>query len=173
MSRLVLWLCIAGLAFTAYAADGTPPASVLETEVRNYYQAGSGIATSGRLTWENLEELQQKGIERVIDLRHPEEGIASETKWSQAVGVEYLNLPLARGSLPDEALIQEVSALLDQAEETPTLLHCGSGHRAGIVLAIYLHRQGATIDAALEQAQAAGTRVRSLPALRERLAAAE
>lgn len=165
---MLLWLGLLPL----LADAGVPAASELSAPVKNYQVVSEGIATSGTLTRDDLAALQQQGIEQIIDLRRPEEGIAAEQEWSRELRLDYANFPVGR-SLPDDQLIVQIGELLDQADERPTLMHCGSGHRAGIVLALYLHRKGTPADQAIAQAQAAGTRESAIDLLRQRMSEAE
>ncbi len=163
-----LLICLLISLLAQHALADVPTAEQLQQPVKNYQPINTHIATSGTLSRENLEQLHQQGIQQIIDLRQPGEGIAEERGWSADIGVEYANFPVGR-SLPDAALIEQVGALLDQAPQSATLLHCGSGHRAGIVLAMYLHQRGATPAEAIAQARTAGTRESAIPALQQRL----
>ncbi len=163
----LLWLI--GVSIWAHADDGVPAPASLKTSVKNYSLTTDHIATSGSLSEANLHDLKQHGIRQVIDLRQPNEGTSIEQGWSNAAGVDYVNLPVARGALPDDALVEQLGVLLDQAVDKPTLLHCSSGNRAGIVLAMYFHQRGKTIEQALDIARSTGTRERVIPVLRARL----
>ncbi len=167
----LLWLV--GSGFAAHAGDGVPDADILENPVKNYSTITSDIATSGSINQHNLEELHQHGVQQIIDLREPREGTDEEQQWAADAGVDYVNLPVTRGKLPDDELVIQIGALLDQAGDKPTLLHCSSGNRAGIVLALYYHQRGESVEQALDRARAAGARKSVIPALRKRLSNSE
>lgn len=163
--RLLLLLLIM---LANIACADVPAAADLQHPIKNYQTADSNLATGGKLSQHNLQELKSLGVEQIIDLRQPSEGTQQERNWSQEIGIAYANFPVGR-ELPDDQLIHDVGRLLDAAADTPTVLHCGSGHRAGIVLALYLHHQGISADQALERARAAGTRESGIEALRQRM----
>ncbi len=160
---LLLLIMLANIA----CAD-VPAAADLQHPIKNYQTVDSNLATGGKLSQHNLQELKNLGVEQIIDLRRPAEGTKQERDWSQQMGIAYANFPVGR-ELPDDQLIHDVGVLLDAATDTPTVLHCGSGHRAGIVLALYLYHQGMPADDALERARAAGTRENGIEALRNRM----
>lgn len=168
---LILLFLLANIA-SALAGNDVPDASDLQHPIKNYQRAdfgvAAGIATGGSLSRNSLEELKSHGVKQIIDLRQPAEGIQQERDWSQQLGIAYANFPVG-SELPDGQLIKQVGMLLNSAADTPTVMHCGSGHRAGIVLALYLHQQGMTVDNALEQARVAGTRENAIDALRQRM----
>lgn len=159
---MLVWTCV------CLADSEVPDAEQLHNSITNYHRVHPGLATGGSLNRDSLAELQQHGVTRIIDLRRPPEGTAQEQQWAEALGMQYANLPVG-GSLPDDALIEQASVLLDQSQQTATVMHCGSGHRAGVVLALYMHRNGASVEEALEQARAAGTRESAIDALRQRM----
>lgn len=92
----------------------------------------------------------------VIDLRTPSEGLAEEAVRAASLGLEYVNLPVGRAAA-SQVVIERVDRLIAEADGA-VLLHCGSGNRAGEVLARHLLRRGVPRAEALDRARRAGLR---------------
>ncbi|MCB9555332.1 MAG: hypothetical protein H6707_04460 [Deltaproteobacteria bacterium] len=81
---------------------------------------------------------KQRGIERVIDLRGPDEIAAAalnEKHEVEGLGMQYVNTPVVSGKPFDRAEFAAVSAKVGNG---PTLIHCHSGNRVAAWYAAHL-----------------------------------
>ena len=102
---------------------------------------------------------KENGIEVVITLRQD-----GEIDWNEEALVEQLGLKFHQvsfrtpASLTD-AILDETLELMRQADETPTMLHCGSANRVGAIwLAHRVLHDGLDIATALDEAHEVGLR---------------
>lgn len=133
----------------------------------NLQQHSAALYTSGTLSAQQLAALESDGLTIVIDLRQAVEGTADSRAIADELGLGYANLPVGR-ELPNQRTMDQISAIIDAAVTGKVLLHCASGHRAGMVLALYLQQHGTSSAAALASAQVAGTRADGLVQLQTR-----
>lgn len=116
-----------------------------ETEIRritpgmlNAYCPMSGLATGGQPTAADLQGLARAGYRAILDIRGPEERRGyDEVRAARDAGLEYINLPVGHGPLPDE-LFERFRAILRDASRRPLLVHCASGNRVGLMLIPFL-----------------------------------
>ena len=83
---------------------------------------------------QDLEKAKQQGIKTVIDFRLPSEIPTSNEKLTRDGGLDYVNVPVNKASL-SELQIGELDSALQQ-KEGPFLLHCATGARAAMLLAL-------------------------------------
>ncbi len=77
----------------------------------------------------------------MIDIRHPSQGIESESQQMRTLDVPYFNLPVTPNTL-DHALVNQFDTLLTEYAERPIIAHCQSGNRAGLLWAVWLKERG-------------------------------
>lgn len=149
-----LALCIS---VAVHARESDAPAPVL-AEAPWLQTQGMNLYSSGQPTKAQFQNLLEKGVQVVIDLRADDETPDfDEAAFVRGIGLQYLELPV-RGK---EGLTREnvlsLDALFLQAGERPLLLHCSSGNRVGAMMALreaWLH--GATAEQALVVGRAWG-----------------
>jgi len=94
-------------------------------------------------------QIQKVGVKSILNLR----GGSVSAKWyaeelatAQSLGVAYFQFPLSAGVALSGDQMQKVLALIEQAPK-PILIHCNAGaDRTGLVAAIYLANQGASME---------------------------
>jgi len=94
-------------------------------------------------------QIQKVGVKSILNLR----GGSVSAKWyaeelatAQSHGVAYFQFPLSAGVALSGDQMQKVLALIEQAPK-PILIHCNAGaDRTGLVAAIYLANQGASME---------------------------
>jgi protein tyrosine phosphatase (PTP) superfamily phosphohydrolase (DUF442 family) len=95
------------------------------------------LATAGQPSADHFAAAKAAGVKVVIDLRDPmEQRPFDEPATLRALGMEYINIPVASGALSDETLERILAALRANAG-TPTILHCASANRVGGALIPY------------------------------------
>ncbi|MFO1494977.1 MAG: sulfur transferase domain-containing protein [Lysobacterales bacterium] len=159
MHKRYLLIALLCLHACVHAPTAPPPvvpskpyaASALHTE---------GLWVGGQPNTDDLATLRQAGVERVLNLRTPEEmqdlGF-DEAASASALGLAYRSLPLGGTAYPyTPALVDALEAEM-QASKGKLLLHCASGGRAGLVYAAWLVKyRGYTPDAAMRTLEGLG-----------------
>ncbi|WP_414569460.1 beta-lactamase hydrolase domain-containing protein [Nostoc sp. CCY 9925] len=92
----------------------------------------------GQPSAEEFQKLPEAGFKSVINLRSSkEEGfLKNEQRSTEAVGLNYVNIPLRPDGLNDE-IIDQILVEIDQLPK-PMLSHCKSGLRAATAVLIYI-----------------------------------
>lgn len=134
-------------------ANGQAPFGNEVSAVKNYNRATSQIATSG-VIGDGVQALAQHGFKTIIDLRTEAEGTHEEKVAVEAAGMRYVNIPVTGAGINDEQLAAFTKAI--EATETPVLVHCASGNRAGALWATYRMSKGIVPEIALEEGRTAG-----------------
>ncbi|MBX3464233.1 MAG: hypothetical protein KF830_13760 [Planctomycetes bacterium] len=117
----------------------------------------AGLYCSGQPTAEQFARLQEVGVTRVVSLRLPtEEGTGWEEERAQALGLEFVRLPIAGG--PD-LTVDNAKAMAKHLEGVsgPVLVACGTSNRVGALFALKARFvDGRSPDAALAFGKACG-----------------
>ncbi|MFK7991293.1 MAG: sulfur transferase domain-containing protein [Sandaracinaceae bacterium] len=130
-------------------------------------QVGPELVVGGQPTDAELRAAAELGVQQVVTLRAASEpGQDGEEALATELGLHFVRIPVAGA----DGLTEDNARALDAAlANGSTLLHCGSGNRAGALLGLRAHVvSGASAEEAMERARAAGmTSLES--ALEERL----
>jgi uncharacterized protein (TIGR01244 family) len=115
------------------------------------------LSIAGQISSEELKELAFQGFKSVLNLRSPDEKdfLNDEQKQAEAVGLEYVNVPLN----PKEANQQLTTQAILEIDNLPKpiLIHCASGARAGgIALIADAIKAGLTYEEVVQKANAVG-----------------
>ncbi len=162
MSRL-LAILVSVFWFGAFAQADDHPLDLANARV-----VSDTLTTGGQPTREDLEHLKKAGFTTVINLRRegeitkrddPDEAKLfnfDEASAARSIGLDYFHLPISS----KDGLTAENARLLDDALKAapgPVLLHCGSGNRAGALMALKaFHVEGKSAEDALVIGKAAG-----------------
>lgn len=129
----------------------------------NYQQLAEDVYIGPQPTEADLQQARQQGIRTVIDFRMPSETAAPNAALARASGLDYVNVAVDKSALSD-ASIDELDAAMRQ-HPGPWLLHCATGARAAMLLALRQARQaGWTADRTFAAAEAMGFRLQDMPA---------
>ena len=137
---------VAGVAGAQEAAS--PPKSAAFIE---------GVTGLGQPDQKALEEIDAAGYAAVIDLRGPDEdrGMPDERAAVEGLGMSYIALPILGAGDVTYDNASALDRLLAQFDK-PVLVHCGSGNRAGALLALRAKLNGADNETALEAGRETG-----------------
>lgn len=126
------------------------------TEIPNAIQLQPGLVAGGVPSARGLGQAAEQGIRTVIDLRNPEEGTAEEADYANAVGLNYINIPVSAANF-SRAQADKLAEVLKNPVTGPAFLHCATGQRAVAVWTLYrnLH-EGVPSAQAFEEAKAKG-----------------
>lgn len=119
------------------------PVSTLLAAARgliNLHEPVPGIVTGGQPSAAQLAALKAAGCRVVLDIRDPMEPRPLRTPQDiEALGLEYVNIPVGHGGLPPETFGRVRDALQRVVREgKATLFHCASGNRVGATMIPYL-----------------------------------
>ncbi len=137
---------------TAHANEQAPFGNQVSA-VKNYNRATSQIATAGEIG-DGAQALSKYGFRTIIDLRTEVEGTHEEKLAVEAAGMRYVNIPVTGAGINDAQLAAFTKAI--EATQTPVLVHCASGNRAGALWATYRMSKGVAAEIALEEGRTAG-----------------
>ena len=173
---LTLGLCC-GLA-KAWQTDGgdstAPPSEVETVDILNAKMPRPGVLVGGQPTPEHFEEAARLGYRTVVNLRGPgEKGSWDEGAKAAELGLDYVEIPVVGAEGISEENARAVAAVLDDPQNLPAMVHCGSGNRVGALFALMaFHLDGEDPEGALALGLDAG--LTSLePLVREKLQGAE
>jgi uncharacterized protein (TIGR01244 family) len=128
----------------------------------NFRKIGEDFFIGPQPTADDLTEAKRQGIRTVIDFRMPAETPTSNASLVEESGLNYVNIPVDKTAL-SEHQIGELGTALDE-NEGPFLLHCATGARAAMFLALLRAGQnGWTAQRTFDEAKAMGFDLRSSP----------
>lgn len=152
---IIMTLVAILLASAAQAANRTPFGHQVST-VHNYYRISTQVATSGLIGDGGAQLLAAHNFKTIIDLRTANEGTDEEKALVDTAGMTYINIPMTVAGISAEQLARFTKAI--ETAQTPVLIHCGSGNRAGAMWASYQISKGVDPEAALEEGRKIGMR---------------
>lgn len=120
-------------------------------KISNEFSAG------GQPTPENLKQLADEGFKSVVNLRSLDEvgALADEQQLTEAVGLQYVNVPLQS----TEANAELTAKVLSEVKQlpTPVYFHCGVGGRASAAALIaFATQQKLSREAVLAKVEVLG-----------------
>jgi uncharacterized protein (TIGR01244 family) len=145
----VLAMVLAGTA--AACAQQTAPGS---QDANAYIE---GVTGHGQPDLATLDEIRAAGYGVVIDLRMADEdrGLADERGAVESRGMSYVSLPIDGGADVTYENAEKLNEILSQSD-VPVFVHCGSGNRAGALLALRAKLNGADNETAVEAGKRTG-----------------
>lgn len=119
--------------------------------MENIIKIDDRLGVRGQLTPEQVQQLADTEFKSLLNLRSPSEDgfLETEQQLAETAGLTYLHAPLLLTQI-DADRIEPIVRELDRLEK-PTLIHCKSGMRAGLIALIYsASSQGITAEEALK-----------------------
>jgi len=121
-----------------------------------------GIFIGSQPTSGDLEDARLQGVKTVIDFRLPSETATSNETLVRSHGLDYKNIPMNKERLSADQ-IGDLGAAM-QSKPGPFLLHCATGLRAALLLALSkAKKNGWTAEQTFEHAQTIGFELRTSP----------
>lgn len=137
--------------------------------MENMIKINEELGVKGQLTPEELHLWANAGFKSVLNLRSAdEEGfLADEQQHAEVAGLQYVHTPVHPTKINHQLtnqLMQHIDGLAK-----PTLIHCKSGMRAGLIGLIYVasRREGMTAAHALETGKQLGLNFDAHPQLKQ------
>lgn len=137
--------------FTGPGEDALADAASAKS-IPNYREYSTAFASSGQPNAVHLELLKERGYERVIYLAFSDQdsALAAEDRIVKELGMEYVHIPVTWDA-PVEGDFAAFVALMEQAPDKKTLLHCQYNLRASAFSLLYrVIYQGVAIEDAKE-----------------------
>lgn len=107
--------------------------------MEKFNQIGDGLFIGPQPTEQDLLEAKRSGVRTVIDMRMPGETPTPNAAQVRRIGMDYFNIPVDKAAL-SETSIRELARVMGTVEG-PTLLHCATGARAALMLALSRSRE--------------------------------
>ncbi len=155
ISACLLWF---GSVATAQRSEVPPVRKAELGKTARVHNEGTLLLAS-QPSPEDLRLAKEKGIQRLISLRGPNETDWDEAAIAKKLGMEFIRIPITR---PDDLTAErfdQLRKLLLEGHKKPTLLHCASANRVG---AVWLpHRvldEQVPLEKALQEAEEIGLR---------------
>ena len=127
-----------------------------------YKKIGDSLFIGPQPTQEDLGEAQQQGIRTVIDFRMPAETATSNAEMTKRSGLNYVSVPVDKSTLSEQQIVALDEAM--KRNDGPYLLHCATGTRAALMLALNRARQnGWTAARTFQEAESMGFNLQSSP----------
>jgi uncharacterized protein (TIGR01244 family) len=127
-----------------------------------YKQIGDSLFIGPQPTEQDLSDAKQQGIRTVIDFRMPGETSISNADSVTNSGLNYVNVPVNKGGLSQQQIGELDEAM--KRNDGPYLLHCATGTRAAMLLALSRAKQnGWTAERTFQEAESMGFNLSSSP----------
>ena len=113
-------------------ADAEDKAGSNISNIYRFLQLNKEYCTGGQPDGSDLAKLQKElGIRAVLNLRRPSEyDETAEATEAKRLGLRYYLIPVNSRDLKDEQ-VEEFLKILDDTENRPVFIHCGSANRVG------------------------------------------
>lgn len=150
---------------------GEAPAPAPLVAIPGAAQPLPGVLSGGQPTPEQLAEAAARGYRSVISLRpEGEPGSEGERAEVERLGMRFVSIPVAGAADLTEQNARALGQALSAEGAVPAILHCGTGNRAGALLALEAYYvEGKSAEEALDLGKRAGL-TKLEPTVREKLA---
>lgn len=129
----------------------------LESIVEPYFRPDDNTIVCGALDEEKVAALAAAGVELVLNLQPDDELNFDERAAVERAGMHYEQLPISGAKDLKQLNILAFDNILRQYHGKKTVLHCGSGNRAGAAVALRAGwLRGRKMDTALERGRSHG-----------------
>lgn len=139
----------------AVAAEEVPFGDKVSKNITHYHRHTPQIATSGELLPGAVGELKQHGFKSVLDMRTVKEGTKAEESIVREAGIQYYNIPISKDWPAADAFVH-FRAIVENQENYPILVHCGSGNRVGMMWSAYQLEKGVEYEQAMLEGRTIG-----------------
>ena len=129
----------------------------LENMFEPYFRPDDNTIVCGALDDEKVAALAAAGVELVLNLQPDDELNFDERAAVERAGMHYEQLPISGAKDLKQLNILAFDNILRQYHGKKTVLHCGSGNRAGAAVALRAGwLRGRKMDTALERGRSHG-----------------
>ena len=129
----------------------------LTDALQPYFRPDEQTIVCGALDEEKIAALVQAGVELVINLQPDDELAFDEATAVTQAGMAYEHLPIKGADDLKQLTILAFDNILRQHHGKKTVMHCGSGNRAGAAMALRAGwLRGRKMDTAMERGRSHG-----------------
>lgn len=121
----------------------------------NYNRTTPFIATSGAIDADSIDKVKALGFKSILDIRTPREGVVMEQKSAEKHGLAFENIPVG-GTAPTAESLARFTVWIENKDNYPTLVHCASANRVGLLWGMYRVQKGVSLEEALGEAKTIG-----------------
>jgi protein tyrosine/serine phosphatase len=130
-----LFTLVVGL-FAVSSFAQTTPSRIDGINIRNFGKMDDHYYRGAQPSESDYAKLKALGINTIIDLQ--EKPTKYEKKDAEALGMKYINIPMADDKYPSEASINEFLKDVNDPANGTVYVHCKGGrHRTGVTGAVY------------------------------------
>ena len=105
-------------------------------KISNFGQMDERFYRGAQPKESDYQALADLGIKTMIDLR--DDPTSYEKSGAEAVGMQYVNIPMSDKDLPSDSQIDQFLKLVNNPETGKFYVHCAGGrHRTGVMGAVY------------------------------------
>jgi tyrosine-protein phosphatase SIW14 len=127
---------IVPIAALALAASSLPAAGL--PQLGNFHQVDEHLFRGAEPSEAGLETLAKLGIKMIVDLEPGKTRGRREQSRAEALGMQYVNVPMSALATPSSDQIAKALAALETNSGGPVFVHCRRGKdRTGTVVACY------------------------------------
>ena len=142
---------------TIYEATAKDNGIDLENMFEPYFRPDDNTIVCGALDDEKVATLAAAGVELVLNLQPDDELNFDERAAVERAGMYYEQLPISGANDLKQLNILAFDNILRQYHGKKTVLHCGSGNRAGAAVALRAGwLRGRKMDTAMERGRSHG-----------------
>ena len=139
------------------AASATDNGINLENIFEPYFRPDENTIVCGALDETKVAALAAAGVELVLNLQPDDELSFDERAAVEGAGMAYEQLPISGANDLKQLKILAFDNILRQHHGKKTVMHCGSGNRAGAAMALRAGwLRGRKMDTALERGRSHG-----------------
>jgi protein tyrosine/serine phosphatase len=121
------------------SAGQEPEGKFGNIKIKNFGQMDDRIYRGAQPRENDYKDLAALGITTIVDLRNDPQPYAKKT--AEALGMQYVNIPMSDKSYPKEAQIETFVNLLNNPDAGKLYIHCAGGrHRTGVIGAVYRYK---------------------------------
>src|SRR5256886_14650769 len=107
-----------------------------KSKIKNFGQMDARFYRGAQPKEEDYKDLKTLGVKTVIDLR--DDPVSYEKRDVEALGMQYVNIPMSDKKYPKEETIAAFLKLVDDPSTGKFYVHCAGGrHRTGVMGAVY------------------------------------
>ncbi len=131
-------LCAPAKVTAPTSVDYKTPGKKIE-DLPNFHIVHPYLYRGGEPTAAGMQQLEQKGVKTVIDLRAASFRTKAEAQQAEALGMKYINLPMS-AKAPTESQLSTFTAAVEVAQKNneTVFLHCAHGSdRTGCLVGVW------------------------------------
>jgi protein tyrosine/serine phosphatase len=122
-----------------YLFLGAPWGAQANASAPPILQVSNGLYRGPRPDFETLENLKSLGVTIDVDLENDQEVIAAERNMAQALGIQFVSMPMSPLFPPQQDEVNEILfKLSEDTFSTSVFVHCQHGQdRTGLIIGLY------------------------------------